>query len=133
MSKMSIKYRVMCYFVHATIHMYSKPGVIVCDRNTTVEQFRRNNQKILTRVFEEGLSIMNYELSHEQMNKGIASYLVSKYKPQSVFTSEVYKKELIPSGMIVLLKGSYRSVDGSIKQGQKIGEKWYAQENDLMK
>ncbi len=88
MKRPSQIYRLMCYFVHATICMYEQD----CNSNDSmsVKEFRENNLKIIQRVFYEGLSIMNYELSHEQMSRGIASYLVSKYKPQSVETSEVY-------------------------------------------
>ena len=88
MKRPSRIYRLMCYFVHATICMYEKD----CDSNDSmsVKEFRGKNEKIIERVFDEGLNIMNYELSHEQMSRGIASYLSSKYKPQYLETSEAY-------------------------------------------
>lgn len=93
--KMSVKYRLMSYFVHATIHMYSAYNGIRCSHDMTVADFRRYNEKLVKRVFNEGLSIMQYELSYEQMNKGIASYIVSEYKPQSVYTSELYPHKIV--------------------------------------
>ncbi len=88
MERPSQTYRLMIYFVHATICMYEK--TVESKYKMTVNNFREKNELIIERIFDEGLSIMNYELSHEQISRGIASYLVSKYKPQSVETSEAY-------------------------------------------
>lgn len=86
--ELSKTYRLMCYFVHATICMYEK--TVEASDKMTVDVFRKKNELIIERVFDEGLSIMQYEISHEQMSRGIYSYLASKYNPQSVETSEAY-------------------------------------------
>jgi hypothetical protein len=88
-SGLSEKYRLMIYFAHSTMVMYSAD--IVCNHHMTVSEFREQNEDVCKRVFDEGLSIMNYELSHEQMMRACYVYLKSKYMPQSVKNSEVYK------------------------------------------
>lgn len=85
------KYRLMIYFAHSTMVIYSAD--IICDDKMTAEEFRKENEAVCKRVFDEGLSIMNYELSWEQMNKAILVYLQSKFYPTSVKTSEVFKPE----------------------------------------
>ena len=79
----------MIYFAHSTMVMYSAD--IVCNYHMTVSDFREQNEDVCKRVFDEGLSIMNYELNHEQMMRACYVYLKSKYMPQSVKNSEVYK------------------------------------------
>ncbi len=56
----------------------------------TPEEFHNENKDLMQRVFDEGLSIMEYELSHNQMMKACHVYLVSKYNPQSVSKTETY-------------------------------------------
>ena len=88
MERPSKTYKLMMYFVHATICMYEK--TVKSSEEMNPPEFRKVNKAIIQRVFDEGLSIMNYEISDRQMEIGVYSYLSSKYKPQSVETSEVY-------------------------------------------
>ena len=86
---MSDKYKLMIYFAHSTLVMYSK--TIVSHDKMTVNEFREANKDVIQRVFDEGLSIMNYELSHEQLSRACHVYLQSKYHPSSVYETEVYQ------------------------------------------
>lgn len=85
----SKEYYLMIYFAHSTIVIYDK--TIVSSRDMTTSEFREKNKDVIQRVFDEGLSVMNYELSHEQMTRAIAAYLKSKYEPSSVYETKVYK------------------------------------------
>lgn len=87
-SSLSHMYRLMIYFAHSTMVMYSAD--IVCHDKMTVADFREQNKDICQRVFDEGLSIMNYELSYEQVSRACQVYLQTKYFPQSVKKSKVY-------------------------------------------
>lgn len=89
MTNLSFNYRVMIYFAHSTMVMYSK--TIISEPNMTIDEFREKNTDVITRVFDEGLSIMNYELSWHQMDRAIAVYLQVKYNPQSVYEMETYQ------------------------------------------
>jgi len=55
-----------------------------------VAEFREKNKDVCERVFDEGISIMGYELSYEQISRGCLVYLQSKYFPSSVKETEVY-------------------------------------------
>lgn len=81
-------YRLMIYFAHSTLVMYSKD--LASRPDATVAEFMEVNAAQIKRVFDEGLSIMNYELSHLQMQKAVAVYLSSFYHPQSVHETEIY-------------------------------------------
>ena len=84
----SDKYKLMIYFAHSTLVIYSKS--IVCDSKTTVEEFKAQNKDVIKRVFDEGLSIFNYELSAEQMDRAIIVYGKSLFTPLDVTKTEVY-------------------------------------------
>lgn len=84
----SDRYRMMIYFAAHTIFIYSKD--LICSVTMTVAEFGEQNKEIIQRVFDEGLSIMNYELSTEQMNRAIYSFMQAKYYPLSVKETEVY-------------------------------------------
>ena len=86
---MSTTYRLMIYFAHSTMVMYE--GTIKSHKLMTVGEFYEVNKDVMVRVFEEGLNIMNYELSNWQMGKACIVYLQSKYYPQSVYKTEVHK------------------------------------------
>jgi hypothetical protein len=88
-SILSDKYRLMIYFAHSTMVMYSK--TIETHEKMSVGEFMDKNTEIMKRVFDEGLSIMNYELSSNQMQKAALVYLQSKHFPSSVFETEVYQ------------------------------------------
>jgi hypothetical protein len=87
-SGLSPMYRLMIYFAHSTMVMYSAD--IVCNDKMTVAEFRDENETVCQRVFDEGVSIMNYELSYEQVSCACYVYLQSKYFPQSVKNNKVY-------------------------------------------
>ena len=78
----------MIYFAHSTLVMYSKN--IVSHDKMSVGEFMEQNKDITKRVFDEGLSIMEYELSGNQIEKACLVYLQSKYFPSSVKETEVY-------------------------------------------
>ncbi len=78
----------MIYFAHSTLVMYSKD--IVSHDKMSVGEFMEQNKDITKRVFDEGLSIMEYELSYNQITKACLVYLQSKYFPSSVKYTEVY-------------------------------------------
>ncbi len=88
-SRYSSNYRLMIYFAHSTIVMYSK--TIETHDKMSVGEFMDKNKEVMKRVFDEGLSIMNYELSSNQMHSAALVYLQSKHFPQSVFETEVYR------------------------------------------
>ncbi|MFO7968829.1 MAG: hypothetical protein R6U15_01810 [Candidatus Izemoplasmatales bacterium] len=56
----------------------------------TVGEFMEQNKDIIKRAFDEGLSIMKYELSHNQLEKASLVYLQSKYFPSSVYEKDIY-------------------------------------------
>ena len=78
----------MIYFAHSTLVMYSKD--IVSHDKMSAGEFMEQNKDITKRVFDEGLSIMEYELSDNQIAKACLVYLQSKYFPLSVKDTEVY-------------------------------------------
>ena len=81
-------YRLMIYFAHSTLVMYS--GSIKINKDSmSISEFRNANADVLKRVTAEALSIMNYELSYNQMEKAIAVYLQSTYNPQRIEDTEV--------------------------------------------
>lgn len=86
---MSEKYRLMIYFAHSTIALYSK--TIECRKTMTVGEFREANKDVIQRVFDEGISIFNYELSYHQMEAAIYAYLCSVNNPQSVYETKVFE------------------------------------------
>lgn len=86
--KNSKMYRLMIYFAHSTMIMYEK--TIISDKDMSVEAFHNKNKDVMTRVCEEAINIMEYELSHNQIMKACYVYLVSKNKPQSVYEKEAY-------------------------------------------
>ena len=85
----SKNYKAMIYFAVATFFFYSKD--VVYDENTTVEEFRKNNPELVKRIFDECLSVMEYELSYNQVNTAITAFIQSGLNPQSVHNTEVFK------------------------------------------
>lgn len=85
----SMTYRLMIYFAHSTMVMYAK--TIVSHDKMTVSEFMEQNADVVKRVFDEGLTIMNYELSHRQLCIASRVYLQTKYFPSSVYEKEVYQ------------------------------------------
>lgn len=84
--KQEEKYRLMIYFAHSTMVMYSKT-IIDCKN---IKEFKEKNKDIIQRVCDEAISIMNYELSSNQINTAIAVYINSKNNPQSVYETKIY-------------------------------------------
>jgi len=85
----SAKYMLMIYFAHSTMVMYDK--TVISRDKMSVGEFMKQNEDVITRVFEEGLSIMEYELSNLQMQKASIIYLQSKYFPSSVYEVGVFQ------------------------------------------
>mgnify|MGYP003433865898 CR=1 FL=1 len=82
-------YKLMIYFAHSTLVMYSKD--IETHKEMTVGEFMQKYPELFKRVFDEGFAIMNYQLSHEQLQKAAIVYLQSKHFPSSVSETDVYK------------------------------------------
>ena len=85
----SSQYRLMIYFAHSTMVMYAK--TIVSHKKMTTGEFMEQNKDVIKRVFDEGLSIMEYELSNHQLERASLVYLQSKYYPSSVYEKDVYQ------------------------------------------
>lgn len=85
----SPKYRVMIYFAHSTMVMYAK--TIISHDTMKLEDFMEQNKDVIKRVFDEGLSVMEYELSHHQLERASRVYLQCKYFPSSVYENGVYQ------------------------------------------
>lgn len=81
-SKMTNQYKLMIYFAHSTLVMYS--GSIYSRKKMNVSEFRKWNKEVIKTVFDEGLSIMNYELSYEQVSRACLVFLQTKYFPQTI-------------------------------------------------
>ena len=79
----------MIYFAHSTLVMYSK--TIISHKKMKIWEFMEQNKDVTKRVFDEGLSIMEYELSSNQMQKACLVYLQSKYFPSSINEVGVFK------------------------------------------
>jgi len=84
-------YRLMIYFAHSTMIMYEKD--IVSYKEMTAGEFYKKNDELMTRICQEALNIMNYELSDWQIGKACVVYLQSKYYPQSVYETKAYIKK----------------------------------------
>ena len=89
----STTYRLMIYFAHSTICFYEKD--IKYHEGITVHEVKNLNPKIIQRVFDEGLSIMNYELSGLQINKAVEAYVSNKLQSKSVEETLPYNFENI--------------------------------------
>lgn len=85
---MSKNYKLMIYFAHSTLVMYSK--TIVSNIEMTAGEFMEQNKDVVKRVCAESLTIMNYELSHIQITKACLIYLQCKYYPVSVEETEIF-------------------------------------------
>ena len=86
---MSEKYRLMIYFAHSTLVMYS--ATIVSSKEMNVGEFMEQNKDVIKRVVQEGLNIFNYDLSYNQIGTASYTYLNSKYYPQSVKNTDAYE------------------------------------------
>ena len=81
----------MIYFAHSTLVIYSE--TILSNDKMSVAVFMEQNKDVIKRVFDEGLSIMNYELSNYQMQKACLVYLQAKYFPSSINKVGIYQTE----------------------------------------
>ena len=61
------------------------------DNPELFREFMNKNKDVIKRVFDEGLSIMKYELSCNQMEAACLVFLQSKYFPSSVNEVDVYQ------------------------------------------
>ena len=85
----SSQYALMIYFAHSTMVMYAK--TIVSNDKMSIGEFMEQNKDVIRRIFDEGLSIMEYELSHHQLEISSFVYFQSKYHPLSVYEKDVYR------------------------------------------
>jgi len=81
-------YRAMEYVAIATFLFYSDGIDTDC---TTTTEFREKNPEVVQRVFEETLSVFNYELSWYQVDAAILGYVTAIKKPLNVKNTEVFK------------------------------------------
>lgn len=88
-SRPASQYRLMIYFAHSTMVMYAK--TIESNERMSIGEFMEQNKDVIKRVFDEGLSIMEYELSHHQLERASLVYLQTKYFPSSVYEKDVYR------------------------------------------
>ena len=86
--KYSKTYRLMIYFAHSTMVLYNK--TIVSQEDMTPEAFYYENTEVMKRVFDEGVNIMEYELSYNQIMKACYCYLSAIYYPQSIHEKKAY-------------------------------------------
>ena len=68
--------------------LYDK--TMVSQEDMTPEKFYYENTEVMKRVFDEGMNIMEYELSYQQMMKACYCYLSGKYRPTSVKETKAY-------------------------------------------
>lgn len=81
-------YRAMIYSAITTFFIYSDGIDTACEKTT---EFREKNPAAVKRIFEEILSVFNYELSWNQVDIAIAGYLTAVKKPQNASNTGVYK------------------------------------------
>ena len=70
------EYKLMSYFVVGTLHFYRNDII----ESETVGEFRTNNPKLIQTIFEDGKKYFNYELSFNQISKGILAYMAKPNK-----------------------------------------------------
>jgi hypothetical protein len=88
---LSEMYRLMIYFAHSTLCIYSK--TINCKQSMSINDFINSNEAVCKRVFKEAKSIFNYELSYDQMNCAINVYFITHFNPSSVLETETFEVE----------------------------------------
>lgn len=74
MSEGEWKYRAMIYFGVATLHFY-RDDILPLTPQQTLGDFADGNAALISRVCQEAIKYMKYELSHEQIGRIIAAYL----------------------------------------------------------
>lgn len=92
-TNLSEMYRLMIYFAHSTLCIYSK--TIICNKNMSINDFRNSNEAVCKRVFDEARTIFNYELSYEQMSRAINVYFITQFNPESVLNTKTFKMKKI--------------------------------------
>jgi len=90
-TNLSEMYRLMIYFAHSTLCIYSK--TINCKQSMSINYFINSNEAVCKRVFDEAKSIFNYELSYEQMSRAIHVYFITQFNPSSVLETETFEVE----------------------------------------
>lgn len=66
-------YQVMIHFAVATLHFYRK-DIVPLNEGETLDVFVEKNRDVLTRVFDEGLMLYNYEMSRNQIQTAVRAY-----------------------------------------------------------
>lgn len=85
---MTDQYKLMIYFAVATLHIYQKE--IRIETEMSVTTFRDRYHYEVQRVFDECLSIFNYQLSYEQIDRAIVVFMKNKLKPESPMETPIY-------------------------------------------
>lgn len=87
---MSDDYYKVIYAATATIHLYSKN--VIVNPGMTIGQFMETYANLCRRVSDEILSIFQYELSANQLEKAVYLYMSGVLNPQDVEDTEVYQR-----------------------------------------
>lgn len=88
---MSNQYKLMIYFVMGTLAIYEND--IIHDERMTPDDFIKLNKDVTDRIHQEALNIFQYELSYNQLVKGVLMYLTAKLNKQSVKSSLPYNPD----------------------------------------
>jgi len=88
------KYRLMIYFIVATIQLYEASVIMPKDEQISVDDFIKNNRDLMNRVFDEAINCFNYEISSHQLEKGVYAWMSSKYNPQFITDKEAYNPNI---------------------------------------
>lgn len=86
---MSKIYRLMIYFVFATICIYEE-SITYTGRKMTGGEFYDKNKSVIDRVREEAINLFSYDLSESQIGSGVLTYLTWKVNPQKVENTEAF-------------------------------------------
>ncbi len=73
-------YKQMIISASAYIDAYS--GNLKIVQGMTIQEFREAHPKIIDRAFNKVISVHEYELSYEQMNRAIHIYMSSNLRSQ---------------------------------------------------
>lgn len=95
---MTPNYRMMCYFVCATLHMYraeiqARAGVCAimeANPRAKTEWFVETHRDLMARIAQEARNLFTYELSHRQLCLGVFAYFA---KAQTVAGSHAASLE----------------------------------------
>jgi len=82
-------YTLMIFFVVAQLHVYAKS--LVDDPAWSTEEFHTRNREVTLRIHADGLLIVHYELSYNQLMKGITMYRQAKHFPHTIQETPLFE------------------------------------------